>query len=309
MERLTSIQDMPQNLRGGVVALGNFDGFHIGHQAVVGHAVARARAEGRPAVVATFDPHPATLFRPDLPPFRLTTMDQRCRLFANAGVDAAYLINFTHETAAISPAKFVKHWLGDKIGAAVAVTGHDFTFGRARGGTTDDLREMGAGIGMDAEAIAPVEDAHGTISSTRIREALRSGNPREAARMLTRPFAIQSVVQHGDKLGRTIGYPTANLDMADYVRAKYGIYAVRGHLQDGRVLDGAANLGIRPTFDPPKELLEPYFFDFDGDLYSQPLEVELVEFLRPEAKFDTLAALQAQMAEDCARAASLLRSP
>ena len=308
MQRLTNNGVVPDAFRGGVVALGNFDGFHIGHQAVVGRAIERARAEGRPALVATFDPHPATLFRPDLPPFRLTTMDQRCRLFEAAGVDAAYVITFTKETAAISPAEFVADWLGEKIGASVAVTGHDFTFGRARGGTVSDLAVLGAKIGMDAEAVAPVDDAHGTISSTRVRDALRSGNPREAARLLTRPFTISGIVQHGDKLGRTIGYPTANIDMADYVRAKYGIYAVRGRLADGRCLDGAANLGVRPTFDPPKELLEPYFFDFDGDLYGQQIEVELVEFLRPEAKFDTLDALQAQMAEDCARAAALLGS-
>ena len=306
MERLTSPADVPAPLRGGVVALGNFDGFHAGHQAVVGRAVARARAEGRPALVATFDPHPATLFRPDLPPRRLTTLDQRCRLFEDAGVDATYVINFTHETAAIDPEAFVRLWLGERIGAAAAVTGHDFTFGRARGGTVADLKALGAAIGIDAEVAPTVSDAGGIVSSTRIREALAAGDPREAARMLTRPFAVAGVVQHGDKLGRTIGYPTANLDLADYVRPAYGIYAVRGRLDDGTRLDGAANLGIRPTFDPPKELLEPYFFDFSGDLYGRAIEVALIEFLRPEAKFDSLDALIAQMAEDCARARTVL---
>jgi len=308
MERLTSTAIMPPALRGGIVALGNFDGFHLGHQAVVGHAVARARAEGRPAIVATFDPHPATLFRPDLPPFRLTTMDQRCRLFAEAGVDATYVIEFTKETAAIGPEAFVAEWLGERIGANAAVTGHDFTFGRARGGTVADLKRMGAAIGMDAETVGSVSDAGGVISSTRIRQALRDGNPREAARLLTRPFAVEGVVQHGDKVGRTIGYPTANLTLADYVRPAFGIYAVRGRLADGRVVDGAANLGIRPTFDPPKELLEPYFFDFDGDLYSQTIEVELIDFIRPEAKFDDLNVLKAQMAEDVAEAKRRLAS-
>ena len=159
--------------------------------------------------------------------------------------------------------------------------------------------------GFSADAIAPVSDDHGAISSSRIRDALKAGDPREAARLLTRPFAIEGTVQHGDKRGRTIGYPTANIDLGPYLRPRYGIYAVRGRLADGRVLDGAANLGIRPTFDPPKELLEPYFFDFSGDLYDQRIEVELIEFLRPEAKFDGLDALTAQMAKDCdaARAA------
>lgn len=146
------------------------------------------------------------------------------------------------------------------------------------------------------------------MSSTRIRQHLIAGEPRDAARLLTRPFAIEGVVQHGDKLGRTIGYPTANLDMGDYLRPAYGIYAVRGRLDDGRVLDGAANLGIRPQFDPPKELLEPYFFDFQGDLYGQRLSVELIDYLRPEAKFDSLDALVAQMDADCARARTILSS-
>jgi riboflavin kinase / FMN adenylyltransferase len=308
MERLDGGSPVPERFRGGIVALGNFDGFHLGHQAVVGRAVARARAEGRPALVATFDPHPATLFRPDLPPFWLTTMEQRCRLFAEAGVDAAFVIRFDHQTAAISPRAFVEAYLGERIGAAAAVTGHDFTFGRARGGTVADLAAMGADIGMAAEAVQPVADATGTVSSTRIRTALRAGDPAEAARMLTRPFAIAGVVQPGAQLGRTIGYPTANLVMADYVRPAYGIYAVRGRLPDGRVLDGAANLGVRPSFDPPVELLEPYFFDFSGDLYGQEIEVELIAYLRPEAKFDTLDALKAQMAKDCEAARDLLQS-
>jgi riboflavin kinase / FMN adenylyltransferase len=308
MERLDGGSPVPERFRGGIVALGNFDGFHLGHQAVVGRAVARARAEGRPALVATFDPHPATLFRPDLPPFRLTTMDQRCRLFADAGVDAAFVIAFNHDTAAISPRDFVEDYLGRRLGAAAAVTGHDFTFGRARGGTIADLAAMGAEIGMAAEAVQPVADAGGTVSSTRIRQALRGGYPSEAARMLTRPFAVQGVVQPGAQLGRAIGYPTANLAMADYVRPAYGIYAVRGRLEDGRVLDGAANLGVRPSFEPPVELLEPYFFDFAGDLYSQTIEVELIAYLREEAKFATLDALKAQMAADCAAARVLLAS-
>ncbi|MDQ2879442.1 MAG: bifunctional riboflavin kinase/FMN adenylyltransferase, partial [Pseudomonadota bacterium] len=142
--------------------------------------------------------------------------------------------------------------------------------------------------------------------STRIREALRAGDPREAARLLTRPFTIAGIVQHGDKIGRTIGYPTANLDLADYVRPAYGIYAVRARLADGRAVEGAANLGIRPSFEPPRELLEPYFFDFAGDLYGQPVEVELIDYLRPEAKFGTLDALKAQMARDCDRARVVL---
>ncbi len=305
MERLTSDGAVPAGLRGGVVALGNFDGCHRGHQAVIGRAVARARAGGRPAIVATFDPHPARLFRPNAPPFLLTSIAQRLRLFEAAGADAAYVIRFDRETAAVEPHAFVEGWLVERLGAAGVVTGRDFSFGRGGRGDSARLAELAAGHGIAAEAVAPVADDGAPVSSSRIRAALRAGDPAEAARLLTRPFAIAGTVIHGDKLGRTIGYPTANLAMGDYVRPAYGIYAVRGTLADGRVLDGAANLGIRPTFDPPKELLEPYFFDFSGDLYGQDLSVELIAFLRPEARFDTIDELKTRMAHDCdvARAA------
>jgi riboflavin kinase / FMN adenylyltransferase len=305
MTRLAGEAAVPAAYRGAIVALGNFDGFHLGHQAVVGRAVDRARAEGRPAIVATFDPHPVRHFVPDAPPFRLTTLDQRERLFHAAGADAMLVMRFDGALAGMGASAFVEDRLIELYGAAGVVTGDDFTYGKGRQGTTATLAAEGRGHGLTAEVVAPVSDAAGPISSTRIREALKAGNPREAARLLTRPFAIQGIVQHGDKLGRTIGYPTANIDLGNYLRPAYGIYAVRGRLDDGRVLDGAANLGVRPTFDPPKELLEPYFFDFSGDLYGQSIEVELIEFIRPEAKFDGLEALKAQMAKDCdaARAA------
>jgi riboflavin kinase/FMN adenylyltransferase len=299
MERLTSARPLPAHLRGGVVALGNFDGFHRGHQAVVAKAAARARAEGRPLIVATFDPHPVRFFRPDAAPFRLTTLDQRARLFAGAGADAMLVFRFDSELASVGPDAFVADWLVGRAGAAAVVTGQDFTFAKGRAGTTAVLAEMAARSGIVAEAVAPVTDGEGAISSSRIRAALLAGDCDTATRLLTRPFAIEGVVQHGDKLGRTLGYPTANIDMRDYLRPAYGIYAVRGRLTDGRIVTGAANLGIRPSFDPPKELLEPYFFDFTGDLYDSPVEVELVSFLRPERKFDGLEALKAQMAADC----------
>ena len=290
------------------MALGNFDGFHLGHQAVVGRAVARARAEGRPALVATFDPHPVRHFRPDAPPFRLTTLEQRERLFADAGADATVVFRFDANLAALTAEQFVTERLVGALGVAGVVTGEDFTFGRAKGGNTGVLAELGWTHGFAAETVGPVTLDGEPVSSSRIRSLLRGGDPRGAARLLTRPFAIAGVVQHGDKVGRTIGYPTANLDMGPYLRPAYGIYAVRGRLADGRVVDGAANLGVRPTFTPPKELLEPYFFDFAGDLYGQAIEVELIDYLRPEAKFDGLDALMAQMERDCARARVVLSS-
>jgi riboflavin kinase/FMN adenylyltransferase len=306
MERLDSGSAVPAELRGGIVALGNFDGFHLGHQAVVGRAVARARAEGRPALVATFDPHPMRYFRPDSPWFRLTTMDQRARLIEAAGVDALFVFRFDREFAALSPEEFVRQWLVERLGAAGIVTGEDFTFGKNRGGGVALLASLGQENGFTAEAVPPVCLDGAPVSSSRIREALRGGDCESATRLLTRPFTIEGIVEHGDKRGRTIGYPTANLPLDRYLRPRFGIYAVRGILSDGRTLDGAANLGIRPTFEPPRELLEPYFFDFSGDLYGQRIEVELISFLRPEARFDSVEALQAQMARDCDEARARL---
>lgn len=310
MERLHSSAPMPAHLRGGIMALGNFDGFHLGHQAVVGRAVSRAHREGRPAIVATFDPHPMRLFRPDAPFFRLTTLDQREALFARAGADAMMVFDFTREMASLEAESFV-HMLSHNMGVAGVVTGHDFTFGKGRSGSVALLRMMGSANGMIAESVAPVMDDSGEIiSSSRIREALREGDCATATRLLTRPFTIAGKVQHGDKVGRTIGFPTANIDLDHYLRPAYGIYAVRGLLSDGRVLDGAANLGVRPSFDPPKELLEPYFFDFSENLYDQRIEVQMIEFLRPEAKYEGLDALMAQIAKDCDHARQILaRTP
>lgn len=307
MERLDGAAAVPAHLRGGIVALGNFDGFHCGHQAVVGSAVARARAEGRPAIVATFDPHPMRHFRPDTPPFRLTTLDQRQRLFADAGADAMLVFEFDGVLAQLSAQAFARERLVGLIGAAGVVTGTDFTFGKGRGGNVAVLAALGGEHGFDVDTVAPVSDGSGPVSSSRIRAALVDGRPRDAAALLTRPFAIQGVVESGAKLGRELGYPTANLTLGSYLRPRYGIYAVRGRLGDGRMVEGVANLGIRPTIDPPVELLEPYFFDFSGDLYGQTIEVELIEFLRDEAKYESLDLLMAQIAADCDAARAALR--
>jgi riboflavin kinase/FMN adenylyltransferase len=311
MIRLDSRDPMPEALRGAIIALGNFDGFHLGHQAVVGEALRWAAAESRPCIVATFDPHPIRLFKPDAAPFRLTTLDQRQDLFAAAGARAMLVFHFDLALARCPAENFVREILGHRFGAAGVVTGEDFTFGAGRAGNPALLAEIGRTCGVRARPVAPIAQGGEVVSSTRIREALKAGDCETATRLLTRPFAIRQVVQHGDKLGRTIGYPTANLALGAYLRPRYGIYAVTGRvltgpLADGRTLKGAANLGIRPTFDPPKELLEPYFFDFADDLYGQEIEVAFHHFLRPEAKFDSLEALTAQMDRDCARARELL---
>ncbi|MCO5793256.1 MAG: bifunctional riboflavin kinase/FAD synthetase [Blastomonas sp.] len=306
MIRVEGSDRLPERLRGGIIALGNFDGFHAGHQAVVGRAIAWAKAESRPAIVATFDPHPVRYFKPDVAPFRLTSLDQRQKLFAEAGADAMLVFAFDEKLANTTAGNFVGDLLVTRFGAKGVVTGEDFTFGKGRGGNIEVLRDLGALLGMRSEAIGPVSTEDAVISSSRIRQCLIEGKPDEAERLMTRPFAVQGVVQHGDKNGRLLGYPTANIDMGSYLRPKYGVYAVTGHLADGRVLKGAANLGIRPQFDPPKELLEPHFFDFNEDLYGQTIEVALRHFIRPEAKFASMEELTAQIEADCVRARELL---
>lgn len=304
--RLHARGPMPASVRGAVVALGNFDGFHRGHQVVAGEAIAQARAAGKPAIIATFDPHPVRYFVPDAAPFRLTSLDQRQHLFAVAGAAAMLVFDFDASLAATTAEDFIAKLLVEHLGISAVVTGEDFTFGRARGGNIDVLRAVGAAHGLNCTAMGPVSDTEDVISSSRIREALQTGDPATAARLLTRPFAVEGIVQHGDKNGRLLGYPTANIDMGSYLRPRYGIYAVKGRLPDGRVLNGAANLGIRPSFDPPKELLEPYFFDFAEDIYGQCIEVEFHAFIRGEAKFDSMDDLRAQMTKDCDKAQEIL---
>ena len=306
MIRLDHREAMPESLRGAILALGNFDGFHLGHQAVVGEALAWAAAEGRPAIVATFDPHPVRHFKPDAEPFRLTTLDQREEMFAAAGADAMLVFHFDAEMANMPAEQWIEAMIAGHLGAAGVVTGADFTFGKGRGGNPAVLSSHGAQFGISVRSVGAVHDAEGPISSSRIRAALKDGDCAIAARLMTRPFAIRGQVQHGNKLGRTIGFPTANLDLGTYLRPRYGIYAVTGLLPGGQLAQGAANMGIRPTFDPPVELLEPYFFDFSGDLYGQEIEVAFHHFLRPEAKFDSLEDLTAQMERDCEEARRLL---
>jgi riboflavin kinase/FMN adenylyltransferase len=305
--RLDHREPFPESLRGAVLALGNFDGFHLGHQAVVREAVEWARGEQRPAIVATFDPHPVRHFAPRVPPFRLTTLDQREELFLAAGADAMLVFHFDGELAGTSAEDFVGKLLATRIGARGVVTGEDFTFGKDRGGNRQVLAELGAAHGIGARAVGPVLEGGLVVSSSRIRDALKAGDCETAARLLTRPFAIRGTVKHGDKRGREIGFPTANIELGQYLRPRFGIYAVTGRvIGKDRELHGAANLGIRPQFEPPTELLEPHFFDFGEEIYGREIEVALRHFMRPEAKFDTLDGLVEQMNRDCDRARNLL---
>ena len=306
MQRLTLAGGIPDQLRGSIVALGNFDGFHLGHQAVVSRAIARAFHERRPVIVATFDPHPVAFFKPDLPPFRLTTLDQRQALFAHAGADAMLVFEFNAVLAAMDAEEFVAEVLAKRIGAVGVVTGDDFSFGKGRRGDVALLKAVGERHGVAAEAVAQVELDGERISSGRIREALVAGDIGLATHMLSRDYAIEGVVQRGDARGRELGYPTANIELGDYQRPKYGIYAVRVTLDDGSERPGVASLGVRPTFDPPTELLEAHLFAFDGDLYGQKIEVALHAYIREERKFEGVESLAAAMREDEAAAREML---
>ncbi|WP_299195579.1 bifunctional riboflavin kinase/FAD synthetase [uncultured Erythrobacter sp.] len=306
MRWLDHRDDITEALRGAVIALGNFDGFHRGHQAVAGEAINWAHAEGRPSIIATFDPHPVRFFKPDVPPFSLTTLEQRQELYLAAGATAMLVFHFDGELAGTSAQDFIEKILIERFGAYGVVTGADFTFGQGAKGNVELLRGFGGACGLKSRVVEAVESG-GVISSSRIREALREGDPQLASELLTRPFAIRGIVEHGDKNGRKLGYPTANVSIESYLRPKYGVYAVTGKvLATGEELKGAANIGIRPQFTPPKELLEPYFFDFSGDLYGQEIEVAFHHFLRGEAKFDSLDALMEQMERDCEEAKRLL---
>ena len=309
MQRLTLDGGSPENLKGSIVARGNFDGFHLGHQAVVGRAVQRGFHERRPVIVATFEPHPVRFFKPDVAPFRLTTLDQREHLFAHAGADAMLVFHFDKALAVTSSEDFVSEVLARQISAVGVVTGDDFTFGRGRKGDVPLLRQLGEQNGVVAEAVSPVLLDGVRISSGRIREALEAGDTGTATHLLSRDYAIEGTVQRGDRRGRELGYPTANLELGDYQRPKYGIYAVRVTLDDGSEYPGVASLGIRPTFEPPRELLEAHLFGFDGDLYGRKIEIGLHGFIREEKKFDGVEPLIAHMREDEAEARHLLGIP
>ena len=306
MERLTLASGIPETLKGSILALGNFDGFHLGHQAVVSRAVARAFHERRPVIVATFDPHPVRFFKPDVPPFRLTTLDQRQALFAHAGADAMLVFEFGAELASMDADDFVAKVLAGQIGAAGVITGDDFSFGKGRTGDAALLAKVGAEHGITAEAVLQVVLDGERISSGRIREALVAGDTGTATHMLSRDFAIEGIVERGDARGRELGYPTVNLGLGDYQRPRYGIYAARVTLEDESEHPGVASLGVRPTFEPAKELLEAHLFDFDGDLYGQRIEIALHAYMREEKRFDGIEPLIAQMREDEAKARHLL---
>jgi riboflavin kinase/FMN adenylyltransferase len=305
--------EVDDGLKGAVVAVGNFDGVHRGHQALI--AQARQIADERHAAlgVLAFEPHPQEFFRPGAESFRLTPLRTKARLIAEHGVDVMYALPFNAALASNSAQDFVMDVLIEDLAVGHIVVGPDFRFGKARSGDTTVLSYMGEMEGFGVTIVEPVEDeAHGKISSTRIRDALKAGRPEEAAHLLGHWWAIDARVEHGDKRGRTIGFPTANMRLDGYLKPAFGVYAVRATIMEDEAIlgrhDGVANLGVRPMFETETPLLETYLFDFGGDLYGKHLAVELVSYIRPEAKLDGLDALKAQIAKDSNTAKRALAS-
>ncbi|WP_292070270.1 bifunctional riboflavin kinase/FAD synthetase [Brevundimonas sp. UBA7534] len=295
--------------RGAAVAVGAFDGVHRGHQAVIAEARAAAERLGVPLGVVSFDPHPRRWFQPDAAPFRLMTADQMAQALAPLGVDILYLLPFDDEMAGMGDADFAERVLAKGLGIRHAAVGFDFTFGKGRSGSPEALRAYGQRLGFGVSVAQRIDDADGLkLSSSAVREALKAGDMARAAAILGRPFAIRGPVIHGDKRGRTIGVPTANIDLADYMRPAYGVYAIRARLPDGRLVDGVASLGVRPMYALETPLLEAWLFDFDGDLYGQALDVQLIAWLRGEQAFDGLDALKAQIDRDAAAARRILKA-
>ena len=282
-----------------VYALGNFDGVHRGHQAVIAATVACARALRLPPRVLTFDPHPRRYFKPDCAPFCLTTTTQKEHLLKKYGIDAVVTLPFTPELAATSAQDFASKMLATDFQAKHLIAGQDFTFGHDRAGTMDKLGEWLRPLGLGVTAVAPLGDANANISSTRIRDYLRNGDIDAAMAMLGHPWVISGTVEHGAQRGRSIGIPTANVSLGDYVRPRFGVYAVRAARHaDTHIFNGIANIGTRPTVDGTTEKLEVHLFDFDQDIYGEEWDITPTRFIRPEMKFDSLIALKQQIAQD-----------
>ncbi|NVJ99473.1 MAG: bifunctional riboflavin kinase/FAD synthetase [Alphaproteobacteria bacterium] len=315
MRLLRHISEVKNAYRGNVVALGNFDGFHRGHQVVIGEAGRLARAMNLGLTVVVTEPHPVSFFAPKAPPFRLTPFRERAQLLEQFGVDQLLVLPFDKDLASMPAQEFVSQILLDGLDTKHVFVGYDYRFGKGRGGGTDVLAWMGEMEGFGLSVIKPVtvglEGYAGEIySSTLVRQALQAGEARKAAALLGHWWSINGRVTKGDQRGRTIGFPTANVELGESLQPKLGVYAVRVHLDDGEApINGVANIGRRPTFDKRDILLEAHLFDFDGDLYDKHLRVELVAFLRPEQKFDGFEALKEQIARDCRVARIVLAEP
>ena len=301
---------LPDSARGAVVAVGNFDGVHRGHQAVIAEIKRISERLGRPAAVLTFEPHPRRFFRPQDPPFQLTSFRLKARLLESLGVDHVFFLTFNEALSRVSAADFVQEILVRDLAVAHVAVGDNFHFGHKRQGNVAFLRAAGQGAGFGVtvltRVLSPIGEAY---SSTSVRDYLKAGDPNRAASLLGRYWELEGRVQEGARLGRTLGFPTANIALADCLEPAYGVYAVSAGIDRGDETvwhPGVASLGVRPTVDGIDPLLEVFLFDFEGDLYGQHMRVALLDYLRPEVKFGDLEALKVQMKEDARRARVIL---
>lgn len=296
--------------RGAVIALGNFDGVHLGHQGVLRFARGHAQRLEAPFAAAVFEPHPRQFFAPQAPPFRLQSSSQRLRALADQQADLAFEIGFDRQLASQSSAEFAQRVLHERFGARLVIVGGDFRFGAGRSGDVAALRALGTELGFEVLTAPVLADAGEKISSSNIRAALVRGQMQQARHWLGRPWSIEGQVQAGAQRGRLLGFPTANVALGEYLRPAFGVYAVLIRIGGGKAWPGVANLGQKPTLGAEiAPLLEAHIFDFSGDIYDAPIEVQLLAHLREERRFDSLDALKAQIARDAQMARALLAAP
>ena len=297
------LYDIPNSDKFGAVAIGNFDGVHIGHKTVIGKAGQYAKSNNLPWTVLTFEPHPRQFFSTTSKNFRLTPLRSKAQLIEDLGVDLMIILKFDTALCHCDAETFINNVLVNGVAAQHVVAGYDFHFGHKRQGDCNLLRSLGKKLGYKfTEVHAALDDDGGIYASTRVRQKLENGDPFGAKTILGHPFSISGVVMRGEKLGRKLGYPTANIALGSYIRPKFGIYAVKAYYEKKRyssTLTGVANIGTRPTVCGKTELLEVFFFDFNADLYGQRLKVELLHFIRPEKNFPDLKSMVLQMAKDC----------
>ena len=309
MRILRDVHSCPLACKGAVIALGNFDGMHLGHQAILAHAKQIAQQTQRPLAAMTFEPHPREFLAPGKPKIRIYPFARKAQLFEDASVGTLFALRFNEAFAKTSAQDFIQQVLHDALAASHVVTGYNFFFGHGRSGDKELLASEGARLGFDFTAHAPVVDEAGEpISSSRIRSALASGDIAGASAQLGRPYVISGHVAHGQKRGRTIGFPTANIRLPQLFLPRFGVYAVRITLEGSTQKYGVANLGIKPSFGGEVPSLETHVFDFSGDIYGTRISVELLDFLRDEQKFPDIATLTAQIEKDAQTARKLTTS-
>jgi riboflavin kinase/FMN adenylyltransferase len=288
-----------------VVALGNFDGVHIGHQKILRTAIDHARAAGGSALAVTFDPLPAKVLNPTRAPRLIMTPEDKHELLRSFGLDGVIVLTFSRELSMLSPEEFAREYLRRRIGASVVVVGHNVSFGHARAGNADVMRRLGEELGFETTVVGPIERDGVAVSSTQVREMINTGDMKRATILLGRPHFLRGPVVHGRERGRTIGFPTANIQSRTECWPPDGVYATRLVLEESSY-PSITNIGMRPTFGEPERTIETHIFDFDGDIYGREVKLEIAARIRPERKFESAQALAAQIASDLQRAREIL---